>query len=552
MSSLSSEVDSSESEDMEECMKVFLNGISISDLAWENCIEEVEPTNQFDSQKDSNGTRVDLSNDRRSILKNTLQQSIGEDLAALNDYWWTYAFSNTADLRPPMHVLQIVDHSSIGRGYALTSKQFIPSGTILYTERALFACQVPENDTAIVEDNRLGANWHLKSLFKVLACQQCFRSLEPISSCCIDPSKSDKNSTFPLSHLYPVPDFQWDSSPQSNSFSYAVDRHGRVACLQCNTLFCSLSCYNSFQDQYGSCCLMFQTMRQLPNLLRQRHDTSQESCSGEHCSEIDNEGDFVSIQPAIPLAIRMFVAMLQYYRSKRLLSDELSSVSLFNTIDDLCGISSDIQLLELGISQTNQAAGDEFTSTLNLEYSLEPIYLHLVDVYSMTIEERQNTFSLEYLMAVTAKAARNCFGLRTQSPFQTYYAGIVRSHYTRGSDAHNQVQRSLATALGSATGSFERGMDQKVNDLVSPEIAAFYPLTSRINHSCSPNAEVRSQQFVDFYIDLVAKTDITAGSEICISYIHIGRKSTGRRQRELLAKYMFQCTCTLCAPTLSV
>jgi hypothetical protein len=209
--------------------------------------------------------------------------------------------------------------------------------------------------------------------------------------------------------------------------------------------------------------------------------------------------------------------------------------------------------LELGIPQKSRTAKeDELKSSQSLVFTLEPIYLCLVNVYSITTHEQRSMFSLEYFMSITAKAARNGFGLRTQSPFQTYYAAIVRSCYGRGSDAYKQMQRSMARALGSTTGSFERGMDQKVNDQVSPEIVAFYGLTSRINHSCIPNAEVRSQQFVDYCIDLVAKTDIAVGTEICISYIHIGRKSTLRRQRELNAKYIFQCTCALCVPSTSV
>jgi SET domain len=540
-------------------MKVFLNGISISDfqLAW-RVTGDVEPTTPLDTENDSKGIWAnDLPKKqldcRRIILENKLQQSFGEDLVIFNDYWWRYAYANTPDLIPPRHLLQIVDRSNIGIGYALTAKQFIPSGTILYTERALFACQVPENAATTADHHQLRTDRHQPSLFKVCACQNCFRSLEPISSCCIAPSTKDEDSgfiaPFPLPHLYPVHDFRWDSSPPAGSLPYAVDHHGRITCFRCNTLFCSLQCYDAFQDQYSSCCLLLQTMQHLPSLFRQRLDVVQENFANQQCcdiggsSEIDYDDDFVSIQPAIPLAIRMFVAMLQCCRTNRLSPNSVSSEPLFNIINDLCGTSSDIQKLELGIPQAMRVAKDE---TLSILYTLEPIYLYLVDLYSMTIDERQNRFSLEYFTSVTAKAARNSFGLRTQSPFQTYYAGIVRTHYDRKSDAHRLVQRALAMALGSTTGWLERGMDQKVNDHVSPEIAAFYPLTSRINHSCSPNAEVRSQQFVDSCIDLVAKVDITAGSEICISYIHIGRKRTGRRQRELFAKYIFQCNCSLC------
>lgn len=569
---MSNVIDSSESDDMEECMKVFLNGISISDMAWQDVVSETveleTPHETKNIHLKSNRTKdgpEKKSGNRLTILQNTMQQSAEENSTVVNEYWWTCACTNAPDLSPPKHLLQIVDHSKIGRGFALISKKFIPAGTVLYTERAMFACQVPEIIMVAACNHQRCADCHLNSLFKVRACQHCFRSLEPISSCSIAPSSNGEDlgsrTSFPLPELYPVPGLQWDSGPPSESRPYKIDFHGRIACSQCNTLFCSLSCFNDFRDQYNSCCLMYRTMLHLTSLL-QPHDDVQENIRNQRCTDIgsstiiDNSEGLVSIQPAIPLAIRMFVAMLQCYRTNRSLSNSVYSLIFsYAIINDLCGTSSNIHTLELGIPQTNRPTTKDDTKSIQKQpimYSLEPIYLYLVNIYSITIDERQNMFSLEYLMSLSAKAARNSFGLRTQSPFQTYYAAIVRSHYTRGSNAHKQVQRTMAMALGSATGSFERGMDQKINDQVSPEIAAFYPLTSRINHSCSPNVQVRSQQFVDSHIDAVAVTDIAAGTEICISYIHIGRKSTVSRQRELNAKYMFQCTCTKCVPLKSI
>ena len=554
---MTDEIDSSESDDLEDCMKVFLSGLSISDLSWQNA-EDVEPTTPEGPQP-----LCKLVERHPTILRSVTQLNVGEIEAESNEEWWICSCSNVPDLRPPNHLLQIVDHSMLGRGFALIAKQFIPAGTILYTERALFASQVPENIISSTDHIRLCADRYQASLYKVRACQQCFRSLEPISSCStISPSKNIEDpsfrSPFPLPHLYPIPDFQWDySSDQTDALFYYTDRYGRVACSQCKTLFCSHSCYNSFLHQYNSCCSMFKTMQHLPYLLRQpiltSREISQQNITDKCKTGDDNDDNVVSIQPAIPLAIRMFVAMLQWYRVSRGSSNVVFPGSLPNIINVLCGKSSNIQALELGIPQLDRATDkDDRNSSSIFVYTLEPIYMHLCNVYSITRLEQQSMFSLEYFMSVTAKAAQNGFGLRTQSPFQTYYAAIVRSAYSRESDAHKQMQHKMAKALGSASGSFERGMDQRVNDRVSPEIVAFYPLTSRINHSCIPNAQVRSQQFVDSYIDLVATSGIAIGTEICISYIHIGRKGTLRRQRELYAKYLFHCTCASCVPTHSV
>lgn len=87
------------------------------------------------------------------------------------------------------------------------------------------------------------------------------------------------------------------------------------------------------------------------------------------------------------------------------------------------------------------------------------------------------------------------------------------------------------------------------------QVVAIFLLTARINHACDPCAEVRSQEFVDCNIDVVATRDILQGQEITISYINVGRlagksaRNKTRRMRELRAKYLFDCDCTLCSNT---
>ena len=80
-----------------------------------------------------------------------------------------------------------------------------------------------------------------------------------------------------------------------------------------------------------------------------------------------------------------------------------------------------------------------------------------------------------------------------------------------------------------------------------------FALTARCNHACEPNAEVRSEQYMDGVIDLVATRDIQVGEEITISYISVRNSNRSgshlsclKRQRELQAKYLFHCTCERC------
>ena len=112
--------------------------------------------------------------------------------------------------------------------------------------------------------------------------------------------------------------------------------------------------------------------------------------------------------------------------------------------------------------------------------------------------------------------------------------------------------RQVAQALvGSDV--LQRGMDRDIETKVAPEICAVFPLTARCNHSCEPNAQVRSQEFVDCHIDVVALRDLAVGEELLISYIPVGagvgKRSTKQRRRELQAKYLFCCDCPICSST---
>ena len=84
------------------------------------------------------------------------------------------------------------------------------------------------------------------------------------------------------------------------------------------------------------------------------------------------------------------------------------------------------------------------------------------------------------------------------------------------------------------------------------KMGGIFTLTARMNHSCDPNAEIRSQEYVDCNIDIVAKKDVGRGEEICISYVNLGPNPSNsivarnRRQRELRSRYLFHCQCSRC------
>lgn len=528
---------SCESDDDEECLRLLLGGISTLDLspsAWE--LES--DTSISDDQDESTETATDecqLPNRSSQLVaqQEPLPRRITMPPVRKGEFeapWFSLAYkvgSTTPNGFVGRPSVRVVDLSLEGRGNALIATSRIRAGDVIYTERAAVATQV-------LLPQKSG------SVHPVRACQFCFRSLEPSSSCQIS---QDATALLPSSQLWPVPDIVFEESVEYGAATASNldctqighektrrDKYGRVQCQLCESWFCCKQCHVTFESQHNSCCLVMQVVRELPILLKPRI-----TCASDLSSANDEEenADAVVVQPAIPLAIRMFATLLHQYRTVG------AKESL---LDGLCGEASDVTALELGVLSV-----DVENNRADC-YSLEPVYTHLLQIWCVSLEE-QKKFSLEFFMTLTANAARNGFGIRTQSPFKPYYAALLRTCVGgRGSDQHEELKGRVARALGSEDGNLERGMDRKVEAKVCPEIVALYPLTARINHACgsAAKAEVRSQEFVDHHIDVVALRDIECGDEITISYIHSGRKSGVRRRRELLAKYLFHCDCQSC------
>jgi SET domain len=499
------------------------------------------------------------------------------------------------------------ERQKLGNGMIAT--RFIPKGDVIYTERAAVACQIPDFSSSAssscctaasnVHGGQAGMATSIK--YSVRACQWCFRSLEPASSCCTTNTKSSSLSSnkgndtitgtaaaasvieLPLAQrLWPIPEIEWiDESNNHNSNEHHSlprrDRHGRVLCPQCLAWFCSDTCCQSFEKALGSHCLVTRSTQSLQYHVDSGSDDDDDVSSSE------------PVQAAVALAVRMFCQSLQHYRT--------TGGNLFGTyLDGLCGEATEISPLELGIrvQEKTSTTSSSCSPLQQSSYTLYPVYQQLLNVWDMTATE-QAALSLAYFHELAVKAARNGIGLQTQCPFQTYYAGLMRQS-GRGTaqslEYRNLVAMVLSASFGNSQGqddatslpsssssfttfntdatttplpalqSLDRDMDRRVSERVAPEIVALFPLTARINHSCQPNAQVQGQVFCDCHLDLTATQDIHAGQEITISYIHGSSSSStantstssattvrprGRRRRELQAKYLFECHCSLCS-----
>ena len=484
----------------------MLGGISF-DVDWQ---EEKPVTNQLtpglvqqqqQQQQPQRKTQpsTTTARDTKPVSHHVLKKEADDSL--IFHYAYTCSGYCTPDGRVDLPPLQLVDMEAEGRGNGLVATQAIPRGTVIYTEQAAVATQLP-------------------SSISIRACQCCFRSLEPITKL------SDK---LPCADLWPVApplEFQEQEHNGCHPNNKRVDKHGRIQCIDCQALFCNRHCLAKFQDEYDSCCSLSRIQKALLEFML--------------CA--NNDDSMVSSDTApITLAARMFCHIVQYYRSH-----DASIEGHF--LSGFCGTADNLNALELGIQQSTTIEDDGNNSPCT-SFTLKPVYDILVTILGINTRDEREALSLELFHALAAKAARNGFGLRTQSPFKAYYAGILRkSSGRRDSIEHQAWMKQIAQALFGKE-QLERGMDRWIDEMVAPEICGAFPLTARCNHSCAPNAEVR-REFADAHIDVVAVRDIVPGEEILISYIGVqpgyDKRSTIQRRRELQAKYLFFCDCTVC------
>jgi len=382
--------------------------------------------------------------------------------------------------RPPV---QVVNMTHLGRGNALVMTVPISRGSVIYTEKAIVATQVPP--------------------IEIRACTYCFQSLEGIDTL---------SASLPYPQLWPIPslDFsnQWTTQSETDSSHTSIDRFGRIQSTSCQSLFCCAHHLQALHQKLGDSCLVKHALNATTTMM----------------DDLDS-----SVPASIALTSRVFCHCVQYYRTH---GQSLQG----HFLEGFCGEEDDVNALELGVYDIH-----------NRCYTLEKLYSQLVDILSLSTTEQQ-TLSLTFLHKVAAQVARNGFGLLTQSPFKTYYASLLRKTGSRDSEEHQTIMKQIAQSLGRDR--LERGMDRDIESRVAPEICAIFPLTARCNHSCEPNAQVRSQEFIDARIDIVALRDLQPGEELLISYISVGagvgKRSTAQRRRELQAKYLFHCDCVRC------
>ena len=370
-------------------------------------------------------------------------------------------------LKPPVRIL---DRSSEKKGNVLIATKHIPKGSVIFTEKALEGIQVPSSSSLATRGN----------LYKVRACQNCFRSLEPAS--CIS------SEDFPLSELWPVSEYDdgltsesqqrilvADSDEEHSGMLFLHTKSGRTTCRNCGAVFCNRYCAKHHLETIGDCCRCTKAIEGLVNVVVCSEKERLFSINGDSDNDDDDDNDegkdfasLVDIDPVLVLATKMFITKVRRYRS----DDDTRDRSEHDSASDclfygLCGDAEDIHALGFEASSAipnNDADNAENnTPPLLLEYEV------IANAIELTEAERSSDsqFSLRQFHKIVAIAQRNAISLTTGSPFRTYYQSMIRQTGGRGSSRQQKVASDVARLLGSKDGKLTRDMDRIVETKVS-------------------------------------------------------------------------------------
>lgn len=130
----------------------------------------------------------------------------------------------------------------------------------------------------------------------------------------------------------------------------------------------------------------------------------------------------------------------------------------------------------------------------------------------------------------------NCQGIGTSS-FAAWVKNVEQLDISEAGKEHvDRLINHLYAQLENTAGTF-----------LDIEGSGLYSLQSKINHSCSPNAEIRFP-FSNHILQVVALRTIQEDEEICISYFDECqiRRSRYSRQKYLQDYYLFRCECEKC------
>lgn len=174
--------------------------------------------------------------------------------------------------------------------------------------------------------------------------------------------------------------------------------------------------------------------------------------------------------------------------------------------------------------------GDKFREQLG------EIQNALVNVFAGDVE-LEKFLTCEGLIRLFAMIGTNQQGVGTSS-FAVWVKNVGELELsTQQRDEVDQLIDTFYTTFDDTVGT----------QFLNNEGSGLYLTQSKINHSCSPNAEIRFP-YNNHIIQVVALCAIGENEEICISYLDECQLDRSRysRQKHLSENYLFLCGCEKC------
>lgn len=182
------------------------------------------------------------------------------------------------------------------------------------------------------------------------------------------------------------------------------------------------------------------------------------------------------------------------------------------------------------LSICHKILGEKFTNQLS--------ELHQAFVHVFAEEEiLEKYLTLEGLTQIFAMIGTNSQGIGTSS-----FAGWVKNV-----PELEGLTESQRTEVDQLIDTFYTALEDTVGQFLNNEGSGLYLTQSKINHSCSPNAEIRFP-YSNNILQVVALRNIKVNEEICISYLDECQLNRSRhsRQKYLQENYLFLCECEKC------
>lgn len=351
--------------------------------------------------------------------------------------------------------------------------------------RALFASKAFQKGEAILEEVPLvSSQFSWNAEYKYLACDYCMKPLETAEE---NLRRLTGNQTVTL--------------PYPECCTVQKSKYLQVQCPNCPTQYCSAECLTAAADRYHKfLCLGL------------------DHANAVHPLNVLNEAWRKIHYPPETTTIRLVLRLLAMYKQTNNRDDLLKAIQDFHH-----------EFINENLMISHKMQGENFQQDLDNIFALFSQTFDFTDA-----ETFQTPDTFKRLFALIGE---NGQGIGTSS-----FADWVK----------NATALELTPDAKSALDEFIDACYEQLEavtglQFLNNEGSALYPIESKANHSCIPNAQA-TFPYSNHVLKLIAIQDIQPGDEICISYLDecFLERSRHSRQKELSENYLFVCSCPKC------